>query len=127
MDRTASSRIGGNPTEDRRGPFSAPNICRLSPLLRDQIPRPLLRKLTTRLPAGMQFWDTAPAYVGSAEVWAGLKAACAIVASNEPGAVDTAQAILGSLDIKLPNGSLTVAYDVLVGESRLFASLDNVP
>merc|ERR550519_2172510 len=51
-----------------------------------------------------EFWDTAPAFEGKAEIWAALKAA-----------VDAAmaQAILDGAGISLPGGSLVECYDEL--------------
>lgn len=52
-----------------------------------------------------EFWDTAPAYEGSREIWDALKAAC------EAEDTGMAQAILSASEIKLPNGSLTNCFD----------------
>jgi len=53
-----------------------------------------------------EFWDTAPAYEGSREIWDALKAAC------EAEDTGMAQAILAASEIKLPNGSLTNCFDI---------------
>jgi len=57
-----------------------------------------------------EFWDTAPAFEGKAEIWAALKAAVE-AATREDQAM--AQAILDGAGISLPGGSLVECYDEL--------------
>lgn len=59
-----------------------------------------------------EFWDTAPAFEGKAEIWAALKAA---TEATEAAAADyqLAQAILDGACISLPHGSLVECYDEL--------------
>jgi hypothetical protein len=52
-----------------------------------------------------EFWDTAPAYEGHLEVWHALRAAC------EAEELELAQAIIDGAGVKLPTGSLEIAYD----------------
>jgi len=54
-----------------------------------------------------EFWDTAPAFNGRAEIWQALRAAA------ECGDTDTAQAIMSAVDVTLPQGNLSVVYDEL--------------
>jgi len=58
-----------------------------------------------------EFWDTAPAFDGRAEIWDALKAS---VQALESGDHQLAQAILDGAGISLPNGT------VLSFHSRLF-------
>jgi len=57
-----------------------------------------------------EFWDTAPAFEGKAEIWAALKAAAEAI--NREDYV-MAQAILDGAGISLPGGSLVECYDEL--------------
>mmetsp|Transcript_37437 Transcript_37437/g.92102 ORF Transcript_37437/g.92102 Transcript_37437/m.92102 type:complete len:254 (-) Transcript_37437:113-874(-) len=54
-----------------------------------------------------EFWDTAPAFNGRAEIWQALRAAA------ECEDMDTAQAITSAVNITLPVGNLSVVYDEL--------------
>lgn len=57
-----------------------------------------------------EFWDTAPAFEGKAEIWAALKAAVEAVGREEHG---LAQAMLDGAGVSLPGGSLVECYDEL--------------
>ena len=60
-----------------------------------------------------EFWDTAPAFEGSKEIWDALKAAAAAVETQD---YDLAQAIVDGANITLPNG----IYLVLIFAIKLF-------
>ena len=55
-----------------------------------------------------EFWDTAPAYGGTKEVWLAIEEA---VEEGRWGNIQTAKAILSCAGITLPVGTLTEAYD----------------
>uniref|UniRef100_A0A8C4QU32 Ubiquitin domain containing 2 n=1 Tax=Eptatretus burgeri TaxID=7764 RepID=A0A8C4QU32_EPTBU len=57
-----------------------------------------------------EFWDTAPAFDGHAEIWDALKA---VTSAFEHQDLELAQAILDCANISLPHGSLTECYDEL--------------
>jgi len=57
-----------------------------------------------------EFWDTAPAFEGKAEIWVALKAATAAADKED---YDMAQAILDGAGVSLPGGSLVECYDEL--------------
>lgn len=57
-----------------------------------------------------EFWDTAPAFEGKAEIWAALKAAAEAVGRED---YDLAQALLDGAGVSLPGGSLVECYDEL--------------
>lgn len=57
-----------------------------------------------------EFWDTAPAFEGRAEIWDALKAAAQAIENQD---YDLAQAIIDGANIMLPNGTLTDCYDEL--------------
>ncbi|XP_059586256.1 ubiquitin domain-containing protein 1 [Alligator mississippiensis] len=63
-----------------------------------------------------EFWDTAPAFEGRAEIWDALKAAAGAVEASDHG---LAQAILDGASITLPHGSLTECYDELGNRYQL--------
>jgi len=54
-----------------------------------------------------EFWDTAPAFDGRAEIWDALKAS---VQALESGDHQLAQAILDGAGISLPNGTAYLFY-----------------
>jgi hypothetical protein len=54
-----------------------------------------------------EFWETAPAYGGSMEVWQALRNAVDI----GPSDMETARMILDCAGVTTPNGTLTEAYD----------------
>lgn len=54
-----------------------------------------------------EFWDTAPSYEGRREIWDALRAAC------EAETQELASIIVESAGIRLPEGSLSKAYDEL--------------
>jgi len=54
-----------------------------------------------------EFWDTAPAFNGRAEIWQALRAAA------ECEDTETAQAITAAVNVTLPLGNLSMAYDEL--------------
>mmetsp|Transcript_32288 Transcript_32288/g.50339 ORF Transcript_32288/g.50339 Transcript_32288/m.50339 type:complete len:157 (+) Transcript_32288:131-601(+) len=54
-----------------------------------------------------EFWDTAPAFAGRAEIWQAIRAAA------ECEDMETAQAIMSAVDVTLPHGNLSVVYDEL--------------
>jgi len=57
-----------------------------------------------------EYWDTAPAFEGKAEIWAALKGA---TEAMENDYYDLAQAMLDGAGISLPSGSLVECYDEL--------------
>jgi len=57
-----------------------------------------------------EFWDTAPAFEGKAEIWAALRAAVEAWLRED---VPMAQAILDGAGVSLPGGSLSECYDEL--------------
>lgn len=59
-----------------------------------------------------EFWDTAPAFDGKAEVWAALKAAIEATLGPEED-FQLAQAILDGAGVSLPHGSLVECHDEL--------------
>jgi len=60
-----------------------------------------------------EFWDTAPAFEGKAEIWAALKAATEATEMQPEPDYQLAQAILDGACISLPHGSLNECYDEL--------------
>ena len=61
-----------------------------------------------------EFWDTAPAFEGKAEIWAALKAAVeATETTPQEEDFQLAQAILDGAGVSLPHGSLVECYDEL--------------
>ena len=60
-----------------------------------------------------EFWDTAPAFEGKAEIWAALKAATEATETQPEPDYQLAQAILDGACISLPHGSLNECYDEL--------------
>lgn len=54
-----------------------------------------------------EFWDTAPSYEGRREIWDALRAAC------EAETRDLAAIIIESAGIRLPDGTLSRAFDEL--------------
>ncbi len=58
-----------------------------------------------------EFWDTAPAFEGKAEIWMALKAAAEAAETGED--YELAQAILDGAGVSLPHGSLVECYDEL--------------
>ncbi|KAK7573751.1 hypothetical protein V9T40_010942 [Parthenolecanium corni] len=57
-----------------------------------------------------EFWDTAPAFEGSKEIWDALRAAAVALEVSD---FQLAQAILDGAGISVPNGFLTECYDEL--------------
>jgi len=57
-----------------------------------------------------EYWDTAPAFEGKAEIWAALKGA---TEAMENDYYDLAQAMLDGAGISLPSGTLVECYDEL--------------
>jgi len=57
-----------------------------------------------------EFWDTAPAFEGKAEIWAALRAAVEAWLREDVG---MAQAILDGAGVSLPGGALSECYDEL--------------
>lgn len=62
-----------------------------------------------------EFWDTAPAFEGKAEIWMALKAATEAAEESAGSGEDhaLAQAILDGAGVSLPHGSLVECYDEL--------------
>jgi hypothetical protein len=64
-----------------------------------------------------EFWDTAPAFGGRVEIWNALKAICNAIDTNQN--YELAQVIVDSVQIIIPNGSLTDCYDELGNHYQL--------
>lgn len=64
-----------------------------------------------------EFWDTAPAFGGRVEIWNALKAICNAIDTNQN--YELAQAIVDSVQIIIPNGTLTDCYDELGNHYQL--------
>jgi len=58
----------------------------------------------------VEFWDTAPAFEGKAEIWGAIKAATEAFSKDD---FVLAQALLDGAGISLPSGSLVECYDEL--------------
>ena len=58
-----------------------------------------------------EFWDTAPAFDGHAEIWDALKA---VTSAFEHQDLELAQAILDCANISLPHGELCVKSHVFI-------------
>uniref|UniRef100_A0A3Q3DAL2 Ubiquitin domain containing 2 n=2 Tax=Hippocampus comes TaxID=109280 RepID=A0A3Q3DAL2_HIPCM len=63
-----------------------------------------------------EFWDTAPAFEGRAEIWDALRVAAAAFENQDH---QLAQAILDGASITLPHGALSECYDELGNRYQL--------